>query len=116
MVGEQCSFKSINFVLETLPNVTCLYQMVESAIEGIIEHIIEPIIKDFNDGKVRFQIFPWCLKAKFQMPPLHRRMFVINTTTVPRFVSVWQLASYFLTTTWLAGEISGVWLRHHGKN
>ena len=68
-------------------------------------------------GEVGFGIwlknFPWCLKAKFQIPPLRRRMFVINTTTVllqvPRFVSVWQLESYFLATTWLAGEISGVW-------
>ena len=47
-------------------------------------------------GEVGFGIwlknFPWCLKAKFQIPPLRRRMFVINTTTVllqvPRFVSV----------------------------
>ena len=41
---------------------------------------------------VSFEIFPWCLKAKFQIPPLRRRMFVINITPimlqVPRFVSV----------------------------
>ena len=46
-------------------------------------------------GEVGFGIwlknFPWCFKAKF--PPLRRRLFVINFTTVvflqvPRFVSV----------------------------
>ena len=47
---------------------------------------------EFSNFSVSFEIFPWCLKAKFQIPPLRRRMFVINTTTillqVPRYVSV----------------------------
>ena len=30
---------------------------------------------------VSFQIFPWCLKAKFQIPPLRSVMFAVNTTT-----------------------------------
>ena len=45
--------------------------------------------------RVSFQIFPWCLKAKFQFPPLHSVMFFVNTTTSKIWVSfqnfVWVL-------------------------
>ena len=34
----------------------------------------------------------WCLRAKFQIPPFHRRIFVINTNS------------------------NGVWAKHHWKN
>ena len=30
---------------------------------------------------VSFEYFPWCLKAKFQIPPLQSVMFAVNTTT-----------------------------------
>ena len=30
---------------------------------------------------VSFEYFPWCLKAKFQIPPLRSVMFAVNTTT-----------------------------------
>ena len=83
----------------------------QNSLKNLKTHEAQP--SEFSNFSVSFEIFPWCLKAKFQIPPLRRRMFVINTTTVllqvPRFVSVWQLESYFLATTWLAGEISGVW-------
>ena len=83
----------------------------QNSLKNLKTHSAAP--REFSNFSVSFEIFPWCLKAKFQIPPLRRRMFVINTTTVllqvPRFVSVWQLESYFLATTWLAGEISGVW-------
>ena len=33
-------------------------------------------------GEVGFGIFPWCMKVRFHIPHLRRRLFMINTTTV----------------------------------
>ena len=38
-------------------------------------------------SQVSFQIFPWCLKAKFQIPPLHSVMFVVYTMTPKKSIS-----------------------------
>ena len=46
-VGEQCSFKSINFLF-TLPNITCL-QMVESAKDGSMRKLYNAAMEGGND-------------------------------------------------------------------
>ena len=63
--------------LELGSNTTEKFQ---NLLKNFKTHEAQP--SEFSNFSVSFEIFPWCLKAKFQIPPLRRRMFVINTTTV----------------------------------
>ena len=52
-------------------------------------------MSEFSNFSVILQIFQWCLKAKFQIPPLRSVMFAVNTTTraasrPPRFMVVYS--------------------------
>ena len=38
-------------------------------------------LSEFLIFSVSFRLFQWCLKAKFQIPPLRSVMFAVNTTT-----------------------------------
>ena len=62
--------------LELGSNTTEKFQ---NLLKNFKTHEAQP--SEFSTFSVSFQIFPWCLKAKFQIPPLRRRMFVINITT-----------------------------------
>ena len=59
-----------------LSNTTEKFQ---NSLKNLKTHSAAP--REFSNFSVSFEIFPWCLKAKFQIPPLRRRMFVINITT-----------------------------------
>ena len=49
-------------------------------------HTLMFVLAQFNENillqKDWIWIFPWCRKARFQIPPLCRSLFLINTTTI----------------------------------
>ena len=84
-------------------NIWSLEHLVTSKILDISANIIlwSGWIWNFQTPRLlSFEIFLWCLKAKFEISPLRRRMFVINTT-------IWVVFEPNTTAkTWC-------WVRHH---